>query len=128
MLRVGNLVYLSGYLPINEDGSLIVGKIGKELDLEVGKWAAHKVALTMVSTLISNLGNLNRIKRVIKVFGMVNASVDFEKHPYVVNGCGELLVDIFGRDNGIDVRSAVGVSSLPENAPVEIEAIFELED
>ena len=84
MLRVGNLVYLSGHLPINEDGSLVVGKIGKELDQEAGKLAARQVALTMVSTLISNLGSLNRVKRVIKVFGMVNAIVDFEKQPYVI--------------------------------------------
>jgi len=78
--------------------------------------------------LIANLGSLNKIKRVIKVFGMVNATTDFDKQPYVINGCSELFVEVFGRENGIAVRSAVGVGSLPENVPVEIEAIFELNE
>ena len=126
LLKDGHLVYLSGHLPVNSDGTLIRGKIGKDLDMEAGKIAAQQVGLTILSTLISNLGSLNRIKRVVKIFGMVNAIADFEKQPYVINGCSELLVEIFGRENGIGVRSALGVGSLPENVPVEIEAIFEI--
>ena len=126
LLKVGNLIYVSGHLPVNPDGSLQRGKIGKDIDQEAGKLAAHQVGLTILASLISNLGSLNRIKRVIKVFGMVNATTDFEKQPYVVNGCSELFAEVFGHENGIGVRSAVGVGSLPENVPVEIEAIFEL--
>jgi enamine deaminase RidA (YjgF/YER057c/UK114 family) len=126
LLQVGNLVYLSGHLPVNSDGTLIRGKVGKDLDMEAGKIAAQQVGLTILSTLISNLGSLNRVKRVVKVFGMVNAATDFEKQPYVINGCSELLAEVFGRDNGIGARSALGVGSLPENVPVEIEAIFEI--
>jgi enamine deaminase RidA (YjgF/YER057c/UK114 family) len=128
MLQVGNLVYVSGHLPVNTDGTLQRGKIGKDLDMESGKLAARQAGLTILATLIANFGSLNRIKRVIKVLGMVNAVTDFEKQPYVINGCSELFVEVFGRDNGIGVRSAFGVGSLPENVPVEIEAIFEINE
>lgn len=126
LLRDGRHIYVSGHLPVNSDGTLQRGKIGKDLDQEAGKLAARQVGLTILATLKSNLGSLNRIKRVIKVFGMVNATTDFEKQPYIINGCSELFVDVFGHEHGIGVRSAVGVGSLPENVPVEIEAIFEL--
>ena len=128
LLRDGHHIYVSGHLPVNSDGTLHRGKIGKDIDQEAGKLAARQVGLTILATLIANLGSLNRIKRVIKVFGMVNAATDFEKQPYIINGCSELFVDVFGRENGIGVRSAVGVGSLPENVPVEIEAIFELNE
>jgi len=128
ILQDGRHIYVSGHLPVNIDGSLQRGKIGKDIDPEAGKQAARQVGLTILATLRSNLGSLNRIKRVIKVFGMVNATTDFDKQPYVINGCSELFVDVFGRENGIGVRSAVGVGSLPENVPVEIEAIFELSE
>jgi len=128
LLRVGNFIYISGHLPVKNDGSLQRGKIGQDIDQEAGKLAARQAGLTILATLIANLGSLNRIKRVIKVFGMVNATTDFEKQPFVINGCSELLVEVFGRVNGIGVRSAVGVGSLPENVPVEIEAIFELNE
>ena len=128
LLVDGRRIYISGHLPVNLDGTLMQGKIGKDMDQEAGKLAARQAGLTILATLISNFGSLNRIKRVIKVFGMVNATTDFEKQPYVINGCSELLVDVFGRENGIGVRSAVGVGSLPENVPVEIEGIFELNE
>lgn len=128
MLQVGNLVYVSGHLPVNTDGTLQRGKIGKDIDMESGKLAARQVGLTILATLIANFGSLNRIKRVIKVLGMVNAATDFEKQPYVINGCSELFAEVFGRENGIGVRSAFGVGSLPENVPVEIEAIFEINE
>ena len=128
LLQDGRHIYVSGHLPVNTDGTLHRGKIGQDIDLEAGKLAARQVGLTILATLIANLGSLNRIKRVIKVFGMVNATTDFDKQPYVINGCSELFVEVFGRENGIAVRSAVGVGSLPENVPVEIEAIFELNE
>ena len=96
------------------------------MDLEEGKAAARQVGLAILSTLKTNLGNLNRIKRVIKVLGMVNSTEDFTKHPYVINGCSELFAEVFGEENGIGVRSAIGMGSLPDNIPVEIEAVFEL--
>jgi enamine deaminase RidA (YjgF/YER057c/UK114 family) len=126
LLQDGHHIYVSGHLPVNSDGALLRGKIGKDIDQEAGKLAARQAGLTILATLITNLGSLNRVKRVIKVFGMVNATTDFEKQPYIINGCSELFVEVFGRENGIGVRSAVGVASLPENVPVEIEAIFEL--
>jgi len=122
----GKYLYLSGHLPIQDDKTLIKGRIGKELTKEEGKLAARQVGLTILSTLLKNLGSLNKIKRVIKLFGMVNCVPEFEQHPYIMNGCSELFADIWGLDNGVGTRSAVGVGSLPENVPVEIEAIFEL--
>ena len=125
-LIVGRLVYVSGHGPIKSDGSLITGKIGEDMDMEEGKKAARQVGLAILSTLKSNLDNLNRIKRVIKVLGMVNSTADFTKHPNVINGCSGVFAEVFGNDNGIGVRSAVGMGSLPDNIPVEIEAVFEL--
>ncbi len=122
----GKHVYVSGHGPLKSNGDLIKGRIGSEMDMEDGKLAARQVGLSILSTLRNNLGTLNKIKRVIKVLGMVNATSDFEKHPYVINGCSELFVDVFGEDNGIGVRSAIGMGTLPDNIPVEIEAIFEL--
>ena len=124
----GKYLYLSGHLPLQENNTLIKGRIGKEFSKEEGKLAARQVGLTMLSTIRKNLGSLNRIKRVIKLFGMVNCVPEFEQHPFVINGCSELFADIWGLDNGVGTRSAIGVGSLPENVPVEIEAIFELKD
>jgi enamine deaminase RidA (YjgF/YER057c/UK114 family) len=126
LLFDGKYIYVSGHLPVNTDGSLIKGKIGQNIDMEEGKLAARQAGLSILSTLVTNLGSLNRIKRVIKVVGMVNSTTDFEKHPYIINGCSELFASVFGMENGVGVRSAVGMGSLPENVPVEIEAIFEL--
>ncbi len=121
-----NYVYVSGHGPVMLDDDLLKGRVGEEVDKEQGKLAARQTGLAILSTLITNLGSLNKIKRVIKIFGMVNCDRDFEAHPYVINGCSELFVDIFGEENGVGVRSAVGMGSLPENITVEIEAIFEL--
>jgi enamine deaminase RidA (YjgF/YER057c/UK114 family) len=125
-LIVGRLVYVSGHGPIMSDGNLIKGRVGKDMDQEEGKAAARQVGLAILATLKTNLGNLNRIKRVIKVLGMVNSTEDFTKHPYVINGCSEVFAEVFGEENGVGVRSAVGMGSLPDNIPVEIEAVFEL--
>jgi enamine deaminase RidA (YjgF/YER057c/UK114 family) len=123
----GKYLYLSGHGTVKEDGSLIIGRIGADLDIDAGKMAARQVALAMLATIKANIGSLNKIKRVIKVLGMVNCTPDFERHPYVINGCSELFAAIWGEENGIGVRSAVGMGSLPDNIPVEIEALFELE-
>lgn len=125
-LVVGNHVYVSGHGTIKSDGTLIVGRVGEELNLEEAKLAAQQVGLAILATLKKNLGSFTKIKRVIKVLGMVNATSDFEKHPYVINGCSELFARVWGDENGIGVRSAVGMGSLPDNIPVEIEAMFEL--
>ena len=123
---VGNLVYVSGHGPLLPDKTLIRGRIGDDIDAEAGRMAARQVGLAILATLKNNLGSLDKIKRVIKVLGMVNANASFEKHPYVINGCSELFAEVWGKENGIGVRSAVGMASLPDNIPVEIEAIFEL--
>lgn len=125
-LIVGNFVYVSGHGTVKTDGSLIIGKVGTDMDMEEAKAAARQVGLAILATLKTNLGSFDRIKRVIKVLGMVNATPDFERHPYVINGCSELFAAVWGSDNGVGVRSAVGMGSLPDNIPVEIEAIFEL--
>jgi len=125
-LIIDNFIYVSGHGPVQMDGSRIIGRIGADMDIEAGKLAAQQVGLTILSTLKANLGSLDRIKRVIKVLGMVNCTSDFERHPYVINGCSELFANIWGTENGIGVRSAVGFGSLPENIPVEIEVMFEL--
>ena len=122
----GKYLYLSGHGPVQDDANLIIGRIGRDIDAEAGKLSARQVGLTMLSTIRTNLGSLNKVKRVIKVLGMVNCSPDFEQHPYIINGCSELFADVWGQENGIGTRSAVGFGSLPDNIPVEIEALFEL--
>lgn len=126
LLIDGKYCYVSGHGPVLPDKSLIKGRVGSDLSQDEGKQAARQVGLTILATLKSNLGTLNKVKRVIKVLGMVNCTPNFEKHPYVINGCSELFAQIWGRENGVGVRSAVGMGSLPDNIPVEIEALFEL--
>ncbi len=124
----GKYLYLSGHGTVQNDGTLIIGRLGEDMDMEAGKVAARQVGLAMLATIKANLGSLNKVKRVIKVLGMVNATPDFERHPYVINGCSELFASVWGEENGIGVRSAVGFGSLPDNIPVEIEAMFELHE
>ncbi len=126
LLVVGDYLYVSGQGPILKEGGLITGKVGGTLDRDEGKNAARQVALTMLSTLTTHMKEGLRIKRVIKVLGMVNATPEFEEHPYVINGFSELMAEVFGEEHGIGVRSAVGMS-LPQNIAVEIEAHFLLE-
>lgn len=124
----GKYLYLSGHGTVKPDGSLIIGRIGVDLDIDQGKLAARQVGLAMLATIKANIGSLNKVKRVIKVLGMVNCTSDFERHPFVINGCSELFASVWGEENGIGVRSAVGMGSLPDNIPVEIEALFELHE
>jgi enamine deaminase RidA (YjgF/YER057c/UK114 family) len=124
-LLVDKFLYVSGQGPIKLDGHLIKGRIGKDLDLEQGKIAARQVGLTMLSSIQSHFGSIDKIKRIIKVLGMVDCTADFTKQPLVINGFSELMVDVFGEENGVGVRSAVGMT-LPHGIPVEIEAMFEI--
>ena len=125
-LITGNYLYVSGHGPLQEDKTFVIGRIGMDMDQERGKLAALQVGLTILSTIKTHLGSLDKVKRVIKVLGMVNCVPEFEKHPYIINGCSELFAKVWGEENGIGVRSAVGMGSLPDNIPVEIEAMFEL--
>jgi enamine deaminase RidA (YjgF/YER057c/UK114 family) len=122
----GKHLFVSGHGPVRDDKTLMTGRVGSEVDKEQGKLAARQVGLTILSSIKAEIGSLDKIKRVIKVLGMVNAVPDFEFHPYVINGCSELFAQIWGGDNGVGVRSAVGMGSLPNNISVEIEALFEL--
>jgi len=125
ILVVGKLLYVSGQGPIKMDGSLMIGRAGDDLTIEQAKLAARQVGLTMLSTIQTHFGDLNKIKRLVKVLGMVNSAPDFGKQPLVMNGFSELMADIWGLEYGIGVRSAVGMM-LPDNIPVEVEAMFEL--
>lgn len=125
-LQVGSLVYVSGHISINADGTSITGKLGQDLTEEEGKIAARQCGLAMLTSLKKYLGDLDKIKRVVKLLGMVNSTPDYTKHPVVINGCSELYAELLGEENGIGTRSAVGMGSLPGNVAVEIEGIFEL--
>jgi enamine deaminase RidA (YjgF/YER057c/UK114 family) len=125
-LEVGTLLYVSGHISVNTDGSYFTGKLGKDIGEEEGKIAARQCGLAMLTSIKDHLGDLDKVNRVIKIFGMVNATPEYEKHAVVINGCSELFVQLWGDDNGKGVRCAVGMSSLPFNVAVEIEAIFEL--
>eukprot|EP01089_Gocevia_fonbrunei_P022773 TRINITY_DN9334_c0_g1_i1.p1 TRINITY_DN9334_c0_g1~~TRINITY_DN9334_c0_g1_i1.p1 ORF type:complete len:157 (-),score=41.83 TRINITY_DN9334_c0_g1_i1:14-484(-) len=125
---IGNLAYLSGHPPFAADGSFLIGKVGDSADIEAGITAARACGLTMLATLQSHFGSLNKIKRVIKVVGFVNCVTGFTEQPKVINGCSELFKDVFGEQNGVGARSAVGVNALPENTTVEVEGIFEIDN
>jgi enamine deaminase RidA (YjgF/YER057c/UK114 family) len=125
VLVVDKFLYVSGQGPILNDGTMMKGKVGADLDLAEGKIAARQVGLTMLSTIKAHFGELNKIKRIVKVLGMVNSTPEFESHPAVINGFSELMSEVFGEDYGVGVRSAVGMM-LPMNIVVEIEAMFEL--
>ena len=126
-VRVGNMVYLSGHGPDKPEGGQITGKVGSDLSIDQAKEAARVTGISLLSTLKASIGDLNKVKRIVKVFGMVNAVPVFEKHPQVINGFSDLMVQVFG-ENGKHARSAVGMSSLPFNIAVEIEMIVELKE
>lgn len=124
---VGKQLFVSGQGPLKRDGTLIKGKVGKDLSLEEGQAAARQVGLTMLATIKAQIGDLGKIKRLIKTLGMVNCYPEFEQHPQTINGFSQLMVDILGEQNGKGARSAVGMS-LPGNIAVEVECIFELKE
>ena len=123
----GKYLYVSGHGPIRDDSTLITGRVGQELDAEEGKLAARQAGLAILATVRWHLGSLDRIRRVIKTLGMVNCTPEFGRQPYVINGCSELFAQVWGPDLGVGVRSAVGMGSLPNNIPVEIEVSFEIQ-
>jgi len=127
IVLAGNWAFLSGHGPLRSDGSLITGRVGADLDRQAGYAAARQAGLALLATLRTELGTLNRIRRVIKVLGMVNCTAEFDEHPAVINGCSELFVSVLGPSAGLSARSAVGVGSLPFGIPVEIEAIVEVD-
>lgn len=125
-VQSGNLLFLAGHVSTRADGSAITGKLGKELTLEQGYEAARITAISLLSTIKNEVGELSRVKRIVKVTGFVNSTPDFTDQPKVINGCSDLLVAIWG-DRGKHARSAVGMAALPSNYAVEIEMIVELE-
>lgn len=126
-VRVGNLLYLAGKGPTKPDGSNITGKVGKDLTIEQGYEAARLTAINHLAVLKAELGSLNKVKRIVKVLGMVNCTEDFKDQPKVVNGYSDLMVEIFG-EKGKHARSAVGMYALPSNIAVEVEVIVEVEE
>ena len=126
LLVVQGMAYVSGHGPVRLDGTLIQGRVGLDLSLEEGYAAARQVGLAILATLREQLGSLDKVRRIVKLLGMVNSAPDFYEHPKVINGCSELFAQVFGEDAGIGARSAVGMGPLPGNIAVEIEAVFEL--
>ena len=125
VVQIGDICYVSGHGPLTLDGKLLKGRVGSEVSQEDGYAAARQVALTMLATLRVHLGSLDRVKQFVKVLGMVNAAPDFVRHPAVMNGFSDLMVEVFG-DPGRAARSAVGMGSLPGNISVEVEAIVQV--
>lgn len=128
VIVVGGLAYLSGHGPVKSDGTAICGRVGDDLDREAGYDAARQTGLVMLATLQREFGSLDRIRRLIKTVGFVQATPEFKEHPAVINGFSDLMRDVFGPEEGLGARSALGVASIPAGWAVEIEAIFELEE
>jgi enamine deaminase RidA (YjgF/YER057c/UK114 family) len=126
-VRVGNLLFMSGCGPRKADNTSLTGKVGGDLSTEQGYEAARLVGLNMLANVKAQLGSLDKVKRVVKVLGMVNADLAFQEHPKVINGFSDLMVEVFG-DPGRGARSAVGMGSLPGQIPVEVEMILEVAD
>lgn len=126
---VGNMAYLSGHGPALDGGEgFVKGRVGEDVDLEGGRAAARRTGLALLATMRNALGSLNRVKRVVKVLGLVNSTNDFTQQPQVINGFSELMAEVFGEDAGVGARSAIGTNVLPGNIPVEIEMIIEIEE
>jgi enamine deaminase RidA (YjgF/YER057c/UK114 family) len=126
-VKQGNLLYVSGHGPLRSDSTLIVGKVGADMDVAGGNAAARQTGLAILATVKTHLGSLDKVTRLVKVLGMVNSTPDFADHPKVINGFSDLMVEVFG-EPGKGARSAVGMGSLPGGIAVEIEAIFEVRD
>jgi enamine deaminase RidA (YjgF/YER057c/UK114 family) len=125
-VKHGNLLFVSGHGPLKADKTMIAGRVGKDLTMEQGKEAARQTGLAILATIKDTLGSLDKVKKLLKTYGMVNCTDDFLDLPKVINGFSELMKDVFGED-GVGARSAVGHNSLPGNIAVEIECIFEVE-
>jgi enamine deaminase RidA (YjgF/YER057c/UK114 family) len=125
-VRSGQFLFLAGHGPLAPDGSLVVGKVGRDLDVEQAREAARLTGLQLLATLRAELGSLDRVRRFVKLLGMVNVAPGFDDTPAVMDGCSQLVLDVFG-DRGLHARSAVGMAELPYGIVVEIEAIVELD-
>lgn len=123
--QAGKTLYLAGKGPQDDDGKNITGKLGQELSIEQGYDAARRIGIRQIGVLKDHLGDLNKVRRILKVTGMVNATPDFENHPEVINGFSDLMVEVFG-ERGKHARAAVGMGSLPRNIAVEIDMIVEV--
>jgi enamine deaminase RidA (YjgF/YER057c/UK114 family) len=126
-LRHGDLLYVSGHGPYQSDGSLIIGRLGDNMEIPAGAAAARQTGLAILATLRSHLGSLDKVVRLVKVLGMVNSTPEFGDQPLVINGFSDLMVEVFG-EAGKGARSAVGMGALPKGIAVEIEAIFQVKD
>jgi enamine deaminase RidA (YjgF/YER057c/UK114 family) len=126
IVEIGGMLYVSGHGPLRPDGTLINGRVGENLDVPAGYQAARQTGLAVLASLRKHCGSLDRVQRLVKTFGLVQATPAFTDHPAVINGFSELMRDVFGEENGIAARSAVGAASLPAGMAVEVEAIFEL--
>ena len=122
----GNLVFLSGHGPQKPDGGYVTGKVGSDISIEEGQLAARYTCIAMLGSLKQEIGELSRVKRIVRVFGMVNVADGFNQTPAVINGCSQLLIDLWG-DNGRHARAAVGMAELPFDISVEIEMVVELQ-
>jgi len=125
-VRTGNLLFLAGHGPSLTDGTVMTGKLGQNYTVEQGYQAARQTAISLISTLKNELGDLNKVKRIVKVLGMVNCTPEFTDQPKVMNGCSDLFVQVFG-EKGKHARSAVGMNALPLGMAVEVEIIVEIE-
>ena len=126
-VRTGGLLFLAGHGPVRPDGKVVRGKVGTDLDLAAARDAARLVGLSLLATVRRELGTLDTVRRVVKVLGMVNCAPGFNQTPEVIDGCSDLLVEVFGDDIGRHARSAVGMAELPFDIPVEIEMIVEVD-
>ena len=125
-VRIGDMLYVSGTGPGKLDDEALIGQLGKDYDMAKGRIAARQVGLQVLAVVKAELGSLDKVQRLVKTFGMVNAAADFKEHPQVINGFSDLMVEVFGAEAGKGARSAVGMASLPNRIPVEIEAIFQV--
>lgn len=126
--RTGNLIYLSGHLPVTMNGKLLNGRLGENMTFDEGYEASRLVGLQMLSTLKQNLGDLDRVKKTVKIFGVVNCTVTFTQQAGIINGCSDLFHQVFGPERGRHARTSIAAHVLPLNVPVEIDAIFEVGD
>lgn len=125
---VDGMAYTSGHGPLREDGTLVMGRLGDGMDTEAGYHAARLTGLAMLASLRGLLGSLDRVDRLVKTMGLVQATPDFRDHPAVINGFSELMREVFGVEAGVATRSAFGAVSLPAGMAVEIEAVFRVTD
>jgi enamine deaminase RidA (YjgF/YER057c/UK114 family) len=123
---VGDLAYTSGHLPVAADGTLITGRVGADLDEQAGARAARQAGLAILATLRHQLGSLDRVRQVVRIFGVVQCTPEFTRQPIVLNGCSQLFAEVFGTEAGVGARTALGTSALPLGVPVEIEAVFQI--